>query len=124
MSKNKVFTLEGVTAPLIDGKTRNVTIAGVVSTTDEDSTIYMPTYVLQVGVSFIAPADEGSVKDGLSAQIAAGKAVKEKTCLMHLASNTPVFNKHIVNAILQTKLDHIISSPDTFVKLSTPKNRS
>ncbi len=135
----RVFTVTGTTKPLVDGQTREVTLAGVV----QHETVYHeqriigklrypifgPDYevveknlnTLSIGLSVVAPMDVATKKEGLSATIAEGKALKVKTRIAYLRSDEPFFDKGIVLSILEKQLARILRKPDDYIKVSKPK---
>ncbi len=114
MSKSKEFvvTASGTTKALVDGKPRQVTVAGV-----------SQYGVLRIGLSVVHPDDTAKVSIDIATNIAVGRTRKDKTVLEEVTATPEFFSRHMVKAIVDQQLDRVINFPDHFIKVSPLKGK-
>jgi hypothetical protein len=136
--KQREYVLHGITKELVDGKSRAITLVGVVTeetdydiehvgnkivetTTSED--VVTTIHTLSIGLSVVNPMDENIAEVDKGVLIARGKALKPSKALLSLNSSTPYFNDTVVGLILNNELQRIIKNPNRFIKVSVRNSK-
>ena len=140
-AKVREYVVTGVTKPLKDGKTRNITlvailveqsdkekIANVRSSVSKTKTVVTRTEELvnvykakfSIGMSVLNPADI-DVANHLQGVKQAKRATKADKALVILNTSNRFFGDDTAKGILDIQLQRVIADPDKFIKVSPKK---